>query len=189
MKMEFKLTKKEKIILLQIARLSLETKLLNKKVKFPDPTDTLIGKHGAFVSLHIMGSLRGCIGYIQPLKPLVDTVKEMAQSAAFSDPRFPPLTKNELEKIDIEISVLSPLKKIHKIEEIEVGVHGLVVKSGLYSGLLLPQVATQYGWDREEFLYHTCQKAGLPGNFWKLADIELQIFSAIVFGEHELGLK
>jgi AmmeMemoRadiSam system protein A len=187
--MEFKLTPEEKIILLKTARLSIHSKFFHQDVNFPEPTKTLSLNCGAFVSLHIHSKLRGCIGYIQAVKPLLDTIKEMAIAAAFHDPRFSPLTESELEHIDIEISVLSPMRKIDDINEITVGLHGIMVRRGMYSGLLLPQVATQYGWNREEFLSHTCQKAGLPSNCWKLNDIEIEVFSAIVFNEQELGLK
>jgi AmmeMemoRadiSam system protein A len=187
--MEFELTKEEKITLLTAARLSIASKLFQKKVEYRKPTKTLTQNCGAFVSLHINQKLRGCIGYIQAVKPLIDTIKEMAQSAAFNDPRFPPLTPSEFDLLDIEISVLSPMKRIIDTDEIQVGTHGILIRRGLYSGLLLPQVATKYGWDRDEFLFHTCQKAGLPGNCWKLNDIEIEIFTAAVFNEEEFNLK
>jgi len=187
--MQFKLTDEEKIILLKTARLSIESKLFNQNANYPKPTEVLSLCCGAFVSLHINDKLRGCIGYIQAIKPLIETIKEMARSAAFNDPRFTPLAESEVGNIDIEISVLSPMQKIDDINEIKVGVHGIMVRREMYSGLLLPQVAIQYGWEREEFLSHTCQKAGLPSNCWKLNDIEIEVFSAIVFNEQELGLK
>lgn len=187
--MEFTLTDDEKVTLLKTARLSIKARLFNRDPEYPEPTKTLSINCGAFVSLHINGKLRGCIGYIQAVKPLMETIKEMACSAAFNDPRFSPLTETELKDLDIEISVLSPMIKIDDINEIKVGVHGIIVRRGMYSGLLLPQVAVQYGWDREEFLSHTCQKAGLPSNCWKLNDIEIEIFSAVVFNEQELGLE
>jgi AmmeMemoRadiSam system protein A len=186
--MEFNLSNEDKLLLLKTARRSIQARLTRTQVQYDEPGERLTVPCGAFVSLHISGKLRGCIGYIQGIKPLFDTIKEMAQSAAFNDPRFPPLSPSELEETEIEISVLSPLKKIDDTEEIEVGTHGILVRRGLYSGLLLPQVATQYGWNREEFLSHTCQKAGLPGNCWKLKDIEIEIFSAVVFNEKDLGL-
>ena len=187
--MQFELTNEEKIILLNVARLSIAARLFQKKPEYVNPTRTLALNCGAFVSLHINQKLRGCIGYIQAVKPLIETIKEMAQSAAFNDPRFPPLSPAEFEILEIEISVLSPLKKITEIDEIKIGTHGLLIRRGLYSGLLLPQVASQYGWTRDEFLFHTCQKAGLPGNCWKLNDVEIEIFSAVVFNETDLQLK
>jgi AmmeMemoRadiSam system protein A len=116
-------------------------------------------------------------------KPLIDTVAEAAQSSAFSDPRFPALTQRELREIDIEISVLSPMQNIESVEEIQVGTHGIMLRNGSRSGLLLPQVATEYGWDLETFLTHTCYKAGLSGECWRSPETEIEIFSAVVFGE------
>ena len=115
--------------------------------------------------------------------PLIDTVKETAQSAAFQDPRFAPLSRKEWGDIALEISVLSPLEEAKSIDDIEVGVHGVMMRKGFQSGLLLPQVATEYGWDRETFLTHTCYKAGLPGDCWRSPETRIEIFSAIVFGE------
>ena len=105
----------------------------------------------------------------------------MAISAAFQDPRFEPMSAKELEDLDIEISVLTPMKPVTDINEIEVGKHGLMIVKDYYSGLLLPQVATEYGWDRETFLEHTCMKAGLPVNAWKDSDTKIYAFSADVF--------
>jgi uncharacterized protein (TIGR00296 family) len=107
----------------------------------------------------------------------------MAIEAAVGDPRFPPVTSDELKDIKIDISALSPLEAIKDVNKIEVGKHGIIIRRGFYSGLLLPQVATEYGWDRETFLAHTCQKAGLPPNAWKDKTTEIQIFSAEVFSE------
>ncbi len=111
----------------------------------------------------------------------------MAVEAALHDPRFGPVMPGELGDIDIEISVLSPFEKISDITEIEVGVHGLFIKNGYYQGLLLPQVATEYNWDRKEFLEHTCQKAGLPRDCYMRESCEIFIFSATVFGEKDLA--
>jgi len=105
----------------------------------------------------------------------------MAIQAAFHDPRFNALTKEEYDDIEIEISVLSPLKKIDSIDEIQVGTHGIYIEKGFYSGLLLPQVATEYGWDRKTFLEHTCYKAGLPKDAYKEKDTNIYIFSADIF--------
>ena len=143
----------------------------------------LLEPRGAFVTLHKHGALRGCIGYVEAIKPLYKTVQEMAIAAAFQDPRFPGLKADEFNNIEIEISVMSPLEKITDVNKIEVGKHGIIIKSGFNSGLLLPQVATEQGWDRDTFLEHTCYKAGLPGNIWKKPDTEILIFSAEVFSE------
>jgi AmmeMemoRadiSam system protein A len=171
-------------LLLKIARTSIENHLKKQKPpKFEITDKNLLQKRGAFVTLHKHGQLRGCIGYVLPYKPLHQTVAEMAVAAATEDPRFMPVTLDEMDEIDIEISALSTLKKIESIEEIEVGKHGLYVKRGVNSGLLLPQVATEYEWDRKEFLERTCQKAGLPKNAWKDSRTEISIFSAQIFGE------
>jgi AmmeMemoRadiSam system protein A len=110
-------------------------------------------------------------------------VKEVAVSSAFEDPRFPPVQRSELAQLTIEISVLSPLRRITDPREVVVGVHGILIRRGFRSGLLLPQVATEQGWDRETFLAHTCRKAGLPMDAWKSPDVVLEVFSATVFSE------
>jgi len=176
------LTGDEKKTLHRIARSTIEAAVAGKPLPdiVPD-TETLKEKRGAFVSLHRQGNLRGCIGYIVAEKPLCQTIKEMALAAAFQDPRFNPLTKDELQDLDIEISVLTPLQQISDINEIEVGRHGLMLLRGHHSGLLLPQVATEYGWDKETFLEHTCMKAGLPTDAWQDKDSKIFIFSADIF--------
>jgi len=179
---DLRLSDDEKEALHKIARSSIESKLLGKK--FPEIeiiSETLKEKRGAFVTLHKHGNLRGCIGYIRAQKPLYETIREMAIAAAFQDNRFHPVTKDELEDLEIEISVLTPLKRIDNIEEIEVGKHGIYIIKGLHSGILLPQVATEYGWDRKTFLEHTCIKAGLPQDAWKEKDTEIYIYSADIF--------
>ncbi len=176
------LNKEDRKTLLEIARRSIESAA--KREGLPEVTtqsQDLQEKKGAFVTIEKKGHLRGCIGYIHPVKPLCQTVNEMARQAAIGDPRFPPLGANELSQITIEISVLSPLEKIQDVEEIEVGKHGLYILKGSFSGLLLPQVATEYGWNRETFLQQVSRKAGLPKDAWKEAD--LYIFEAVVFGE------
>jgi AmmeMemoRadiSam system protein A len=136
---------------------------------------------GAFVTLYRKGELRGCIGQIVPKMPLVEAVAAMAKEAAFRDPRFTPVRSDELGDLKIEISVLTPLKKIDSPDEIEVGKHGIVIVRNGSVGLLLPQVATEYNWDRNEFLDHCCLKAGLPRNTWQDKETEIYIFSADVF--------
>ena len=138
---------------------------------------------GAFVTLKKQGRLRGCIGLIEGKKPLYETVEEMAQTAAFKDPRFRPVKEDEFKELDIEISALTPLRQIEDVNEIEVGRHGIYIVKGFHSGLLLPQVATEYNWDRNTFLRETCVKAGLPLNAWKDKGTKIFIFSASVFGE------
>jgi AmmeMemoRadiSam system protein A len=144
----------------------------------------LIRPSGAFVSLHTHeGDLRGCIGSIHPVAPLCHAVSANAINAAFRDPRFYPLEREELPRIHIEISVMSPIEAVTDPEAIEVGRDGLIVSRGGRAGLLLPQVATEYGWDRETFLAQTCGKAGLPPDAWRRPDCRIERFSAEVFGE------
>jgi AmmeMemoRadiSam system protein A len=139
-------------------------------------------RHGAFVSLHVHGELRGCIGYPAADEPLNEVIARCAVSAASSDPRFPPLTLAELSVARIEISVLGPIEPVTNVDEIVVGRHGLIIGRGFSRGLLLPQVATEQRWDRDTFLTYTCLKAGLPRDAWrKGANIEK--FEAEVFGE------
>ncbi|HUT62428.1 MAG TPA: AmmeMemoRadiSam system protein A, partial [Anaerolineae bacterium] len=138
-------------------------------------------KWGAFVTLNKKGQLRGCIGHIIGDKPLITTVAEMAMAAALQDPRFPRVESTELSDIDFEISVLTPIRRIKNIEEIVVGRDGIIITRGWNKGLLLPQVATEYGWDRITFLEHTCNKAGLPKDAWKDKNTVIEMFSAEVF--------
>ncbi len=142
----------------------------------------LFEQRGAFVTLHKNGRLRGCIGYIQAGKPLWEVVVDNTINAASSDHRFPPVSREELPLLDIEISVLSPLEKLSGPETVEVGLHGLYIVSGFSSGLLLPQVPTEQGWDRETFLENLCLKAGLERDAY-LRGAELYGFTAQVFGE------
>ncbi|MGB9607641.1 MAG: AmmeMemoRadiSam system protein A [bacterium] len=180
------LSEEDKRELLKIARTSIEEYLRKGEIPTFSPTSpALQERKGAFVTLKKAGFLRGCIGMIEPLKPLYQTVAEMAVAAAVEDPRFYPLTLEELPLIKIEISVLSPLEKVKDVKEIEVGKHGLYIVKGFYRGLLLPQVATENNWDRETFLQHTCLKAGLTSNCWQEGDTEIYKFSAEVFGEEE----
>ena len=179
---DFSLTEYEKDTLHKIAYESIKSKLEGRDFSLEyEITSNLAQKRGAFVTLHKFGELRGCIGNIIGIEPLHITVKNMAQAAAFEDPRFAPLKYEELKDIDIEISVLSPLKRIADINEIEVGKHGIYLRKGFNSGLLLPQVATEYNWDRLTFLDQTCIKAGLYPDCWKEKDTEIYIFSADVF--------
>lgn len=183
-----KLSDEEKKILLQIARKSIEEEFGREPVNFNQNfSETLNQKCGVFVTLTIDDELRGCIGYIIGDKPLYELVYEVAKKSAFEDPRFYPLTEEELDGIEIEISVLSPPKKIHSIDEIKVGEHGLIIQKGPFHGLLLPQVATKYNWTVKEFLEHTCLKAGLSKTEWKDPQTKIEIFTADVFSEKELG--
>jgi AmmeMemoRadiSam system protein B/AmmeMemoRadiSam system protein A len=176
------LNEQEKKTLHDIAKTVIENKARGKAVpEFKVDSPILMENRGAFVTIQKKGQLRGCIGYIEGRGPLYKTVEEMAEAAAFRDPRFSPVREKELPELEIEISVLTPLKRIKDVSEIEVGKHGIYIKKGWNSGLLLPQVATEYGWDRQTFLEHTCNKAGLPSNAWKDKNSEIYIFSADIF--------
>ena len=182
-----KLSETDKKALLKIARLSIADALDERQsVHRQDESPALKEHCGAFVTLHLDNELRGCIGYIEARYPLSDTVEEAAAKAALEDPRFHPLTKEEFEHIEIEISVLSPLQKVLDTTEVEVGTHGLVIDDGRSRGLLLPQVATEYGWGREQFLSQTCRKAGLPADAWKKKGVTIYSFTSDVFSEAEL---
>ena len=184
---DFGLTSEEKVQLLKIARDVVETYCRGgKPPKLEVDSPTLNEPRGAFVTLHKDGKLRGCIGHIRARKPLIETIVEMAEAAAFQDPRFPPVTSEELGQLEYEISVLTPLRRIKDVEEIQVGIHGIYMKRGVSSGLLLPQVAAEWGWDRTTFLEHTCTKAGLPEDAWKDKKTEIYIFSADVFSPDDL---
>jgi len=182
--MEHQLTVDEKRVLLALARDTI-TQYVTERKRPPLPeADGILGEPcGAFVTIHKRGRLRGCIGNMIGRGPLVELIQEMAIASATQDPRFHPLSREELSEIDIEISVLSPMRKITDVNEIEVGKHGILMSRGMFQGVLLPQVATEYGWDRETFLMHTCLKAGLPEDAWKDPETNIEIFSAQVFGE------
>jgi AmmeMemoRadiSam system protein A len=174
--------------LLRIARQSIEAVFEGRRLELDLGTldAELRRPSGAFVTLNERtGDLRGCIGSIEPVAALAQAVSSSAVSAAFRDPRFPPLRKEELPAIHIEISVMSPIVPVADISEIEVGRDGLIVSRGARAGLLLPQVATEYEWDRDTFLRQTCIKAGLPGDSWRSPDCRIEKFSAEVFGEDE----
>ena len=184
------LTDEEKRVLLKIVRSAISSALENKKPPlFKFRSEALDRPSGVFVTLRTGEDLRGCIGYIEPLFPLALAAQEVAVKAAMEDPRFMPLTPSELNKIIIEMSVLSPLSEIQDIETIEVGRHGLVIDAGYTRGLLLPQVAIEYKWDRRQFLKHTALKAGLPSDAWKRSEIKLFSFTVEKFDETEFSLS
>jgi AmmeMemoRadiSam system protein A len=183
--MLLQLTAEEKRTLLETARDTIASQLSGRSPKSRTAEGTLALPCGAFVTLRKRGNLRGCIGLVAATKPLLETVREMAVASAFEDPRFPSLQKGELADVTIEISALSPFTRITDPGEIRVGEHGIMIRLGHRSGLLLPQVATEQGWDRETFITQTCYKAGLPGDAWKSSAAVIEIFSAIVFNESE----
>jgi AmmeMemoRadiSam system protein A len=177
------LNEEEKASLLRMARETLQQYLTYGTTPEYDVTQPALKEAwGAFVTLQEEGQLRGCIGHMWSNEELYRLVQQMAVAAATEDPRFEPVRKEELAAIDIEISVLSPMQLVKDINEIEVGRDGLYIVAGPYAGVLLPQVATEWGWDRDEFLREVCFKAGLPGNAWEKG-ATLYRFSAQVFGE------
>lgn len=178
----FSLGQDEKDYLKNLVRLRIAGRLAGREAALPaPPTDRLRERFGAFVTLTIRDRLRGCIGHIVGDRPLFETIGEMAEAAAFEDPRFPPLTAREFEAVTIEISILSPLTPCPDPALVEVGRHGLLVRRGVFSGLLLPQVPVEWGWNREQFLDQTCLKAGMRPGCWQLPDAELYWFEAEVF--------
>jgi uncharacterized protein len=155
----------------------------------PPPADGVFGlRAGVFVSVHNHGELRGCIGHPSGGEPLAQSVGRCAVAAATEDPRFPPVTAAELAACDFEVSVLGPIEKVSSLDEIVVGRHGLIIEQQWRRGLLLPQVAIEYGWDRETFLTHTCVKAGLPRDAWTRGATIFK-FEAEVFGEARPGVR
>jgi AmmeMemoRadiSam system protein A len=182
------LNKEQRKRLLDIARKSIETYLESgKKLEVKEQDPALLKEMGAFVTLHKRGELRGCIGNLIGQEPLYLTIRDMAIEAAVSDPRFSPVQLTELAKIEIEISVLSPMQRINNPEEIQLGVHGVLIKRGFRSGVFLPQVATETGWSKEEFMSNLCaHKAGLSPDAWKDKSTEIYIFTAEVFSEKEI---
>jgi len=176
----------EKVELLRIARTSIEAAVRGEPAPEFEAATALLGeKRGAFVTLTKGGHLRGCIGHIRGIEPLYITVSKMGVAAALEDPRFDPVVAAELDRIEIEISVLTPFEKISDPSEVVVGTHGLYIEKGYSHGLLLPQVATDYGWDRYEFLDQTCKKAGLPAGAWK-EGATIYTFSAQIFNESQV---
>jgi uncharacterized protein (TIGR00296 family) len=191
--MTFDLTIDEGIYLVQLARRTIEASFTKTNISFADAPPKTHEVCGVFVTLNSLRSgeklLRGCIGYPYPIKPLVEAVNDVAKAAAFEDPRFPRLNKSELGKIVVEVSVLTPPESIRDVKPeqypsiVRVGVDGLIIKRGGRSGLLLPQVATEWGWDSDEFLSQTCVKAGLSPDAWLLPGTGVSRFQAIIFSE------
>ncbi len=176
--------------LLHVAREAIRSELNGEPFSMPAPpaSPALHEHRGAFVTLHEHGQLRGCIGNFVGTRPLYETIADMALQAAFHDPRFHPLRPDEFGEIDLEISALTPLEPVTDVESIEVGTHGIYLINEPYRGVLLPQVATEYGWDRYTFLDQTCLKAGMGPGCWKKPGTQILVFSAEVFGEKSEGL-
>jgi len=173
----------EQKYLKELVRLAIAAHLTGRGPATPPepPTDLLKAELGAFVTLKRGGNLRGCIGNLVGSGPLYRTVWNMAQAAAFQDPRFNPLTVAEMEDLEIEISIMGPLAPCPDPQKVEIGRHGLIVRRGGNQGLLLPQVPVEWGWDKEQFLAQTCRKAGLPAAAWREPGTELYWFEAFVF--------
>lgn len=183
-----KLTLEEKKELFRIAHASIEAEVKGQDApKLKPLTARLAELRGVFVTLKESGNLRGCIGYIEGIKPLCQAVAEMAAAAATGDPRFPAVTEKELSKLEYEISVLTPKRQIYSPEEFIVGKHGIIVQRGGRSGVFLPQVAPEEGWTREETLSYLClHKAGLPADAWKDKETKLFVFEAEVLEERDI---
>ncbi len=193
--MSFELTDDEGEFLIRLARKSIST-LLSKGEKTPVPSNTpekLLHKCGVFVTLNTVRDgaeeLRGCIGYPEPILPLAEATIDSAANSATQDPRFPPVSMQELENVIVEVSVLTPPEPISAkdprefAKKVEVGKDGLIVERGLFKGLLLPQVPIEWGWDAEEFLANCCMKAGLYPDAWLIGGTRIYKFQAIIFKE------
>jgi AmmeMemoRadiSam system protein A len=173
--------------LLEIARQTIIEYVTNGSSPQINETDPQLNiKRGAFVTLHKKGNLKGCIGSFTSDEPICKLVSQMAIQSATSDPRFSPVTKEEMKDIDIEISVLSEPRLIDDWKKIKLGVDGVIIRRGFSSGVFLPQVATETGWDLETFLGQLCwQKAGLPADCYKDSNTKIYTFQAFVFSEKE----
>ncbi len=181
------MNEKDKKILLSIARESIKsavTNTPNEQTQIEITSPELKEKRGAFVTLRTHGKLRGCIGRMVPNKPLYELVSDMAVSAAKNDPRFSHIQPSELENLEIDISALSPLQKTDDPLDLELGRHGIYIKKGASSGCFLPQVATEAGWTKEEFLSKCCSmKAGLSPDAWKKSGIDVYIFTSEIISD------
>ncbi len=179
------LNQEQRTALLRVARESVEAAARGQRYA-PSVDDAVLLQPGAaFVTLKKRGELRGCIGTIEAYEPLAQNVAHMARSAALEDYRFTQVMPGEVPSLTIEISVMSPPERVTDPAKVQVGVHGCIIEQGARKGLLLPQVPVEWGWEREEFLDHTCMKAGLPRGSWRSGECKLYTFAAEVFGEEE----
>lgn len=177
-------TSEEELTLLKIARDAIHARVNHTEASKPNPPEPALNRPcGCFVTITRSGRLRGCIGTFSSDRPLYQEVAQMAVAAATTDPRFAPMQPEELVDIQLEISVLSPLRKIRETDSIKIGTHGIYLQRGEQRGVLLPQVAVEYGWDRDTFLQQTCRKAGLAANAWQAPDTDIFIFSATIISE------
>lgn len=176
----------ERRFLIDLARRSLTAHVVNGRAITVGAQAGALGEPGAaFVTLRRDGELRGCIGTLARLMPLAAVVGDMAVKAGTADPRFRPVGADELPELTLEVSVLTTPVDVDGPDDVRVGKHGVIMRLGARSGLLLPQVATEHGWDALTFVRHACLKAGLPTEAWEDPGARLQVFSAIVFGEDE----
>ena len=170
--------------LLSLARESIDTGVDDHALPRPEPMQPLMeSPSGAFVTLKLSGRLRGCMGRIDAKWPLWETVARMARASAFEDPRFPSLTRSELDDINIEISVMTPPTPVTSADEVIAGRHGVMIQRGMNRAVFLPQVATEQGWDRDMLLTHLSLKAGLSADAWRDDDVSFSVFTAVVFGD------
>jgi AmmeMemoRadiSam system protein A len=176
-------SEQERRLLLQLAHDAVAAALEKRDLDLTPPSEHLAEHRGAFTTLHENAELRGCVGYVFPMYSLYRTIAETAVAAAFNDTRFLPVRPEEAPRLQVEISVLSPIQPIDP-DDVEVGRHGLLVTYGNRRGLLLPQVPIEHKWDREMFLRQTCLKAGLPVDAWEHG-AKVEAFTAEVFGEGE----
>jgi AmmeMemoRadiSam system protein A len=183
----FELSDADGAVLIATAREAIASRLDGRAPRWPAARPALAELRGAFVTLRsgrgAGSSLRGCIGRMSAKEALVRTVRDMAVAAAFEDPRFPPLEKAEYPGISVEVTVLSPMRLIGNVAEIEVGVHGVLMSKGGHSAVFLPQVAGEQGWNRDELLDNLCYKAGLTPAAWHSSDTRFQVFEGKIFGE------
>ncbi len=182
MSVTFSLSDKEKKDLGKVACLAISASLAGKEVEVPSSMDGVLNEHlGSFVTLEKNGRLRGCIGTMIGQEPLYVNVARMAHAAAFNDHRFPPLTHDEWPNVDVSISVLGPLTPCPDANAVEIGRHGLLLKLGAKSGVFLPKVAEEQGWNLEAYLENLCYKAGLPSGSWKDSKAQIFWYEALVF--------
>jgi AmmeMemoRadiSam system protein A len=174
-------TPEERAILLKLAHESILSALECREISLTPPSPHLAEPRGAFTTIYFQKVLRGCVGYVIPTASVYRTVAETARTAAFEDTRFSPITLDEAPGVDVSLSILSPLRVITP-EEVEIGMHGLVVHQNGRRGLLLPQVPVEHQWDRVTFIEQTCRKAGLPVDAWQQG-ATLEAFTAEVFGD------
>jgi AmmeMemoRadiSam system protein A len=185
------LSKSDGKLLIATAREAISARLEARAPGWPEIREeseaVLSAPNGAFVTLRSgkdeSAPLRGCIGRMTADESLIEVVREMARAAAFEDPRFPPLKAAEYPGISVEITVLTPMRPIRSVEEIEIGRHGVYLTKGWQQAVFLPQVATEQGWNREELLANLCRKAGLPPNAWRESDARFQVFEGQIFKE------